>query len=219
MIDDMKLQQFVMDELSFEPSVDAARVGVSVRDGVVVLSGHVDSYVEKFAAERAARRIKGVKAVAQELEVRLPSDRKTGDDEIAARALKILQWDTFASADRIAVKVEHGVVTLSGEVEWGYQRVAAEDDMRKLGGVKDVINVIVVRPRVSADDVHTKIRAALERNADVGADAVTVTVSGGKVALSGKVTAWTELDTIERAAWSAPGVTQVDNKIKILSRP
>jgi osmotically-inducible protein OsmY len=218
MNDDLILQQRVADELAFEPSVNAAHLGISVREGVVSLTGHLDSYAEKFAAERAVRRVKGVKALVQELEVRLPSDRKTGDDEIAARALKILQWDTLVPPDRIAIKVERGVVILSGEVEWRYQRAAAEDDVCKISGVKDVINDILVKPRVTADDVRAKIRAALERHADVEAQTVGVTVTGGKVALSGKVTAWTELDAIERAAWSAPGVTQVENRIEI-SRP
>lgn len=218
MSDDLELQQRVMDELDFEPSINAAHIGVSVRDGVVTLSGHVASFVEKFAAERAARRVKGIKAVAQELDVHLPTDRKTGDDEIAARAIKILNWDTVVPRERVTIKVEHGIVTLGGEVDWNYQRTEAEYDMRKLTGVKAVINNILVKPNVRTEDVRAKIRAALERTAEVEANNVTVTVSGSTVTLAGKVNAWTEREAVERAAWSAPGVTQVVDRIE-LARP
>jgi osmotically-inducible protein OsmY len=216
MKDDLLLQQRVIDELEFDPSVDAAHIGVSVRGGVVTLSGHVDSFAEKFAAERTVRRVKGVKAVAQELEVRLPSDRKTADEEIAARAVKILSWDALVPNGRIAIKVEHGVVTLRGEVDWQFQRAEAEYDVHKLGGVKAVINDITVTAKVHPGDVHAMIRDALERNAAVEAGNVTVSVAGGKVTLGGKVNAWTEREAIERAAWSAPGVTQVEDKIELV---
>jgi osmotically-inducible protein OsmY len=218
MKDDLLLQQRVIDELEFEPSVDAAHIGVSVRGGVVTLSGHVESFIEKFAAERTARRVKGVKAVAQELVVHLPSDRKTADDEIAARAVKILDWDALVPHDRITIKVEHGVVTLGGEVDWHYQRAEAEYDLRKLGGVKSVINAIAVRPKARSEDVHAEIRGALERNAEIEANNITVNVTGGKVTLGGRVNAWTEREAAERAAWSVPGVTQVEDEIE-LARP
>ncbi len=218
MKEDLQLQQRVIDELEFEPQVDAAHIGVSVRDGVVTLSGHVSSFVEKFAAERAVRRVKGVKAVAQELQVQLPSEAKTADDEIAARAVNILNWDALVPADRITVKVEHGIVTLGGQVDWHHQRAEAEYDVRKLNGVVAVINDIIVLPRASAEDVRATIRAALERNAEVEANNIAIGVAGGKVTLTGKVNAWTEREAIERAAWSAPGVTQVDDRIE-LARP
>jgi osmotically-inducible protein OsmY len=218
MNDDLRLQQRVTDELEFEPSVDPAHIGVSVREGVVSLSGHVSSFAEKFAAERAVRRVKGVKAVAQELEVRLPSDRKLADDEIAARAVRILNWDVSVPHGRVSVKVEHGVITLGGEVEWQFQRAEAERDVRKLGGIKSVVNDIAVVPSVRSEDVRATIRAALERNAEVEANKITVTVSGGKVTLGGKVNAWTEREAVERAAWSTPGVTQVEDDIE-LARP
>ena len=218
MREDLKLQQRVIDELDFEPQVDPAHIGISVRDGVVTLSGHVSSFVEKFAAERAVRRVKGVKAVAQELEVRLASEAKTADDEIAARAVKILNWDALVPHGRIAVKVERGIVTLGGQVDWHHQRAEAETDVRKLNGVVAVINDITLTPRIEAEDVRAKIRAALERNAEVEANNVTISVSGGKVTLGGRVNAWTEREAIERAAWSAPGVTQVDDRIE-LARP
>ena len=218
MNDDLKLQQRVIDALEFEPSVNAAHVGVSVRDGVVTLSGHIESYHEKWAAERVARQVKGVQAVAQEIEVRLPSDKKVADDEIAARAARILNWDVAVPHHRISVKVEHGIVTLGGEVEWHYQRAEAEYDVRKLGGVRGVVNDIVVMPNVRADDVRAKIRAALERNAEVEVNRIDIDVSGGKVTLKGKVNAWTEREAAERAAWAVPGVREVEDQIE-LGRP
>ena len=218
MDEDWVLQQRVTDELEFEPSVNAAHIGVSVREGVVTLSGHVESYVEKFAAERTARRVRGVKAIAQQLEVRLPFEHKTADDEIAARAVRMLDWNAAVPDGRISVKVEHGTVTLNGTVDWDYQRAAAEHDVRKLTGVKGVLNDIMVVPRANSDDVRAKIRAALERNADVEADNITVSVADGTVTLGGKVKAWTEREAAERAAWSAPGVRQVEDRIE-LTRP
>jgi osmotically-inducible protein OsmY len=218
MKEDLKLQQRVVDELDFEPQVDGAHIGIGVRDGVVTLSGHVSSFVEKFAAERAVRRVKGVKAVAQELEVRLPSDAKTADDEIAARAVKILNWDALVPDGRITVKVEHGIVTLGGQVDWHHQRAEAEYDVRKLNGVVFVINEILVVPPVEPADVRATIRAALERNAEVEANNVIIDVSGGTVTLGGKVNAWAEREAIERAAWSTPGVTEVKDRIE-LARP
>jgi osmotically-inducible protein OsmY len=216
MKEELQLQLRVIDELEFEPRVDAAHIGISVHEGVVTLSGHVSSFAEKFAAERAVRRVRGVEAVAQELEVRLPSEAKTADDEIAARAVKMLNWDALVPQGRITVKVEHGIVTLGGEVDWYYQRSEAEYDIRKLNGVMSVINEIVVAPKVEPEDVRAKIRAALERNAEVEANNVTIGVSGGKVLLGGKVNAWTEREAIERAAWSAPGVTQVEDRIELV---
>lgn len=218
MKDDLLLQQRVIDALEFEPSVDAAHIGVSVRQGVVTLSGHVDSFAEKFAAERTVRQVKGVMAVAEELEVHLPSDKKLGDDEIAARAMRLLHWDVAVPADRVTIKVEHGIVTLEGTVDWRFQRAEAEYDVRKLSGVRGVVNAIAVAPRVLTADVQDQIRAALERNAELEAHRVTITVTGGKVTLSGKVNAWTEREAIERAAWSVPGVTEVEDRIE-LGRP
>lgn len=218
MSDDMQLQQWVMDELAFEPRVDGAHIGVSVHNGVVTLSGRIGTYTEKFAAEEAVRRIKGVTAVAEELEVHLPSDKKTDDDEIAERAVRMLNWDVLVPHDSIRIKVERGYVTLSGDVEWHYQRTEAEKDISRLSGVKAVINDIRIRPAIRSENVEGRIRAALERNAAAEADRVFVKVSGTKVTLTGKVNAWTERETIERAAWSVPGVTEVDDQIG-LSRP
>ena len=216
MNEDLQLQKMVIDELEFEPSVKAAHIGVSARDGVVTLSGHVESYAEKFAAERAARRIKGVKAIAQELEVQLPFEHKTADDEIAARAVHFLDWDVAIPRGRISVKVEHGIVTLNGAVDWAYQRAEAEYDVRKLTGVKGVINDIMIVPRADIEDVRAKIRAALERNAELEANNITVSVADGKVTLGGKVKAWTEREAAERAAWSVAGVRQIEDHIELV---
>lgn len=216
MNEDLQLQKMVIDELEFEPSVKAAHIGVSVRDGVVTLSGHVESYAEKFAAERAACRIKGVKAIAQELEVQLPFEHKTADDEIAARAVHLLDWDVAIPRGRISVKVEHGIVTLNGAVDWAYQRAEAEYDVRKLTGVKGVINDIMIVPRADIEDVRAKIRAALERNAELEANNITVSVADGKVTLGGKVKAWTEREAAERAAWSVAGVRQIEDHIELV---
>lgn len=215
MSDELSLQQRVIDELEFDPAVNAAHIGVSVRGNVVTLTGHVESFAEKFAAERAARRVTGVAGVAQEIEVHLPVDKKTADDEIAQRAVKLLEWDVAVPLDAVSVKVEHGIVTLSGTVEWAYQRAEAEYDIRKLGGVKGVINAITVRAGVRAGDVREKLTAAFERNADIEAGGITVEVTDGKVVLGGTVASWYEREEAERAAWSVPGVTAVEDRIAI----
>lgn len=215
MSDDRVLQRHVMDALDFEPSIDAAHIGVGVRQGVVTLAGHVDSFAEKFAAERAAGQVKGVRAVVEEIEVRLASDKKLGDDEIAARAARLLHWDVSVPDERIAVKVEHGIVTLSGEVDWQFQRAEAEYDVRKLSGVRGVVNAITVAPKPCTADVRRQIRAALERSAAVEPDRTGVAVSGGRVTLTGKVAARHDREAVERAAWSVPGVIEVENRIEL----
>jgi osmotically-inducible protein OsmY len=215
MIDDLALQEHVLDEVEFEPSVNAAHIGVTANKGVVTLTGFVTSYAEKLAAERAARRVKGVTAIAQEIEVRLPSDTKRADDEIAARAVNILHWQVGLPADRIMVKVERGIVTLSGEVEWGYQKSDAEAAIHKLTGVVGVINQIRIAAPVHAVEVRDKIQKALQRSAELDAYGITVQTQGSKVVLTGKVRAWYERDIAERAAWSAPGVTVVEDHLMV----
>ena len=180
----------------------------------MTLTGFVSSYAGKRAAERATRRVSGVKAIAQEIEVRLPSEKKTADPEIAKRAVDILKWHGLP-ADQIRIKVEKGIVTLDGEVDWQFQRKEAENAVHHLSGVVGIANLIRVsaRPQVSA--IKEKIQSALRRNAEVDATHVTVRTEGGKVILGGTVHAWYEHDLAEQAAWSAPGVTEVQNHIEI----
>ena len=182
---------------------------------MVTLTGFVASYAEKTMAERAARRVKGVKAIAEEIEVRLPSDTKRADDEIAARAIDILKWQVGVPADRIKVKVEKGVVTLTGEVDWQFQRTEADHVVHKLSGVFDVLNQIRVASPIHAIEVKEKIERALRRSAELEAARITVETEGSRVILKGRVRAWYERDIAERAAWSAPGVTEVLDRMTI----
>jgi osmotically-inducible protein OsmY len=214
-MNDRILHQMVLDELEWDPRFNAAHVGVAVENGVVTLTGHVGSYAEKVAAETAAKRVAGVRGVAQEIEVRFPSDRKTADDQIVRRALDILAWNTTIPEDKISVTVQDGWVTLSGDVKWGYQRHDAEHAVRQLSGVKGITNAIRVSQGASAPDVKDRIEKALKRNAETEANAIRVSVSGGKVTLEGKVKAWYERDLAERTAWSAPGVTTVEDRISV----
>ena len=215
MVSDLQLRQNVLDELEFEPSINAAHIGVTANKGVVTLSGFVTSYAEKASAERAARRVKGVKAIAEEIEVRLPSHTKRADDEIAARAVDILKWQVGLPAEHIRVKVEKGVVTLTGEVDWQFQKTDADHVVHKLSGVIDVLNQIRVSSPVQAVEVKEKIEKALQRSAELEASRITVETEGGRVILKGRVRAWYERDIAERAAWSAPGVTEVLDRLTI----
>lgn len=214
-MDDISLRQDVLDELEFEPSLDAAHIGVAVEDGVVTLSGHVSSYAQKIAAEKAIQRVHGVRAVAEELQVRYPNDKKVADDEIAQRALAIIAWDATVPDNQVKVKVEKGWVTLSGEVGWQYQRGAAEQAVRKLSGVRGVTNLLAVRPQIEASDVRRHIEGALKRSAEVEAEGIRVQVEGGKVKLTGRVQNWHERNVVERAAWAVPGVHSVDDQLVI----
>ena len=212
---DSSLQQAVLDELNWQPSVKAANIGVTAKDGVVTLTGHVGSMAEKWAAERAVSSVFGVKAVAEELEVRYPFEKKEDDADIAQRALQVLSWDIEVPNDKVKVKVEKGVVTLSGNLEWYYQRSAAEADLRKLPGVIGLNNDILIKPRVQASNVRDQIKAALKRRAQIEADHITVTTDGSKVTLGGKVNTWYERRLAESTAWEAPGVTQVENRLTV----
>jgi len=213
---DITLRQNVLDELEFEPSLDAANIGVAVEDGVVTLTGHVGSYAEKVAAEHVVQRVRGVRAVAQEIEVRYAADKKTADDQIAKRALDIIAWDTTVPEDKVMVKVENGWITLTGEVAWQFQRTAAEHAVRRLTGVVGVTNLMTVRPHVDAAGVKHRIEDALKRNAELEAGAIRVNVVGGKVTLEGNVRAWHERAVAERAAWAAPGVNAVEDHLTVV---
>lgn len=213
---DRQLQQYVQDALDWEPSVDAAEIGVSVENGVVTLRGDVKSYSERATAERVTLGVYGVKAVANELEVRLRDGQQRTDSDIAQSVLSALQWNTQVPENRITVSVSSGWVTLKGRVDWQYQRSIAESVVRDLIGVRGVTNSISVEPHVSAADVKTKIEAALKRSAEIDARRINVAVSDSKVTLTGNVHAWFERDEARRAAWSAPGVKNVEDRLAVV---
>lgn len=213
---DSELQEDVMSELEWEPSVEHADIGVSVHDGVVTLNGFVKSYAEKQAAERAAQRVSGVKAIAEEIKVRYPSDTKNADHEIAKRILDLFSWSALIPDDKIGVKVENGWVTLTGTVDWQFQSMEAKKAAGKISGVVGITNRVQVRQRPTTSDIHRRIEAAFDRQADLDAAAVTVALDGGKVTLGGRVKAWHERQVAERAAWAAPGVTAVEDHIIVV---
>lgn len=211
---DSELQRDVLDELAFEPMVDHAHIGVAAKDGVVTLTGHVPNYAQKMAAERATARVNGVKAIAEEIEVRFASDPKTTDPEIAERILQLFRWDVMVPDSRIQVRVEHGWVTLNGDVEWNYQKRAAQTDAGRITGVKGVSNWIEVKQsEPAAFEVRDRVKAAIKRQSALDASAIDVSVSGHTVKLSGAVHGWNERKVAERAAWAVPGVTKVEDEI------
>jgi osmotically-inducible protein OsmY len=214
---DEEIQQDVLRELKWEARVQPNEIAVAVKDGIVTLAGWVDNYTKKWAAERAAHRVRGVKAVANDIEVRLPIDAQRTDADIAAAAVRALEWDAFVPPDKVEVTVSKGWVTLRGEVEWEYERRAAERAVRKLTGVRGVTNLISVRPRSSPspEELRRRIEEALVRNAETDAERITVEVQGDKVILRGTVRSWVEREEAERVAWSAPGVTSVENEIVV----
>ncbi|NTJ09396.1 BON domain-containing protein [Rhizobium lusitanum] len=214
-MDDIALRQNILDELEFEPRVDAADIGVVARDGIVTLTGHVGTYAEKDAAEKAVRRVKGVRAIAQEMDVRILGPRRTDDDDIARRAVKMVDWNISIPKQMVQIRVCKGVVTLTGKVEWQYQKNAAAAAVRDLAGVVGVSNLIDVVTGISADDVKRRIENALERDAELEAQAIRVDVSDGKVTLKGNVRTLSERRAAERAAWSAPGVHTLDDQLSI----
>lgn len=213
---DAELQRDVMDELRWEPSINAAEIGVAVKDGVVTLSGHVENFYEKWVAERAVLRVSGVMAVAEELEVRLTASNERTDEDIARSVLNSLEWHTLVPHNRVKVMVEHGRITLEGEVDYQYQKRIADEAVHHLTGVKAVVNRITVKPKVKPAKVKEEIKKALERNALLDAQNIQVEARGDKVILRGSVRSWAERQDAESAAWAAPGVSDVDNRIKML---
>jgi osmotically-inducible protein OsmY len=214
MSDDKHLKQAVLDELQWEPSVNAAHIGVAAKNGVVTLMGHVENFAEKSAAEKAARRVNEVRAVAEEIEVRLPFNVKHGDEEIASAAANRLQWDSAFPNGSVKAKVEKGWVTLTGQVDWRYQQDAAENDVRRLWGVIGVSNEIAIKPKPNASNIRDNIIVALDRSWFDPAK-VNVNAQGGKVTLTGTVESWYERDEAGSTAWAAPGTTSVQNDLTV----
>jgi len=212
---DLELRRAILDELEFQPHIDARSIGVAIKDGVVCLTGHVSTYAEKFAAERAVKNVKGVKALAEEIEVRVPGEQDVSDEVIAARCVDVLHWNSAVPDERIQIEVQQGWVTLEGEVDWQYQREAAESTVRKLTGVVGINNFLVVRPKATAADIKAKVEAAFSRNAQLNARQIRVSVEGTSVKLEGHVHFWVERKAAENAAWAVPGVSRVDNHLLI----
>jgi osmotically-inducible protein OsmY len=213
---DAQLQADVIEELKWWPNVNAANIGVAVKNGIVTLTGHVEHYAEKVAAEEAAKAVYGVRGIANDIDVRVPGSGKRTDTEIAEAALNALKWDFEVPEDRIKVVVKDGWVTLEGTVDWEYQKKAAERAVRYLMGVVGVTNLIKVKPAVKSVDIKAKIEDAFRRQANLDARRINVTTNDGEVILTGSVSSWAERDAAIAAAWSAPGVTSVKADIAVV---
>lgn len=212
---DSQIQKDVMDQLSWEPYLNAAQIGVAVKNGIVTLSGQVDTYSKKLIAENAAKKISGVKAIAEDIQIGVSPVYNKTDAEIAEAVLNALKWHTAVQEDKIKIKVEDGYVRLEGEVEWDFQRKNAASAIENLAGVRSVINLITVKPKVSSSDIEEKINEAFKRSATIDAGKITAEVIGNKAILRGKVRSFAEKEDAENAAWFAPGITSVDSKIEI----
>jgi osmotically-inducible protein OsmY len=212
---DEAIQTDVLEELKWDTRVRPNEIGVAVKDGIVTLTGWVDSYLKKMAAEEAAHRVPGVKAVVNEIEVRLPGSAERTDHDLAKAVLNALRWDAAIPTGKVDVTVSQGWVTLKGEVEYAFQKRDAERAVQHLAGVKGVTNLIVVKPPVSPTDLKQQIERALIRNAETDARRITVEVEGSKVILRGTVRSYAEKQAAEDTAWASPGVTEVDNHIMV----
>lgn len=214
-MNDLDLRDLVLEELEFKPDINAASIGVTVQDGVVTLSGHVNSYAQKVSAERTVKAMKGVRGLAEEIEVRLNKLEGTADDTIASRALNIIAWSSDANVEGIKVTVQKGTVTLEGQLDWQYQKEVLEQAVWRLSGVVGVHNRITLKARADAVDIKRHIEDALKRSAEIQAEGIRVTVNGGVVKLEGKVHLLREREVVERAAWSVPGVSKVEDYLLI----
>lgn len=212
---DAQLKADIERELEWDTSINSSNVGVAVNRGIVTLSGHLDTYAEKYAIERAVQRVEGVQAVAIELDVKLAPDHKRSDSEIAQAIETAFKWHVFVPGDRVRVKVERGWVTLSGEVDWEYQRSASEKTVRPVTGVVGVTNQITLKAQIPPVDIRNRITEALKRHAEREAKNVEVSVNGSVVTLRGKVDSWPDRMAAQGATWSAPGITQVVNELRV----
>jgi len=212
---DSTLKQRVLDELRWDPKIDAAHIGVTANHGAVALTGHVNSYPEKLAATEAAKRVWGVKAVADDIEVHLPTEHRTDDVNIAQKIAGILEWAVSIPKNAVKAKVRDGIVMLTGSVDWNHQRAHVVQQVQHIAGVTAVVNSIDIVGQPAPEDIKEKIEAALKRNSQHEATQIVVSVSDDTVTLEGKVKAFYERDLVQRAAWSAPGVQNVVDKIHI----
>lgn len=215
---DLDIQQDVMAELLWEPGLRAAEIGASVKNGVVILSGIVDSYYKKVIAEKAAKKVAGVKAVAEEIQVRVPGSRHCSDLDIAEAVVNALKWNSTVDEEAISVKVEKSGVTLEGEAEWNFQKESAQKAVENLMGVTSIVNNIRVKNKVTMDDLQNKIGEAFLRSATLDADKIKIEVKGDKVTLSGTVRSFAEKKDAERTVWGSPGVMQVINNLEVNSQ-
>jgi osmotically-inducible protein OsmY len=212
---DQEIQNDVMDELKWEPFLTASEIGVAVKNGIVTLSGTVDRYAKKIAAETAAKKVNGVKAVAEDIEVKLGTSSKKNDTEIAEAAIIALKWHSAMQENKIKISVENGWVTLEGDVDWEFQRNSAKYMVENLIGVVGITNNIKIKTVVAGTDVKRKIASAFHRSATVDSEKINITLDGTKVILSGKVRSFAEKKDAENAAWLAPGVNSIENKLEI----
>ena len=212
---DNALREYVIAELADEPALNAAEISVSAKHGIVTLAGYVNTYTQKWLAEKTVKRIYGVKGLAIELEVRLPPFARRSDPEIAEAALNALRWNSAVPQNLITLSVEQGWITLDGSVDWKFQKDAAEHAVRDITGVNGVTNLLVIKPRATPADVKQRIETSFERNAILDARHIDVRTQAGKVILSGKVRSWAELEEAQRAAWGVPGVCEVENDLLV----
>ncbi|KTS03056.1 ornithine aminotransferase [Methylobacterium radiotolerans] len=213
-MDDITVRRHVLDELEYAPMVDAAQIGVAVDDGVVTLTGHVRNYAEKGIAERVTLRVRGVRAVIERIEVRYPENPRVGDEALAERCARVLEWDVQIPERSVSLKIEKGCVTVEGCVPYYHQKAAVDEALRRLAGVTDIVNLITVKPPVQPTEVKDRILAALRRSAR-DPDTIRVHVDGDRVILDGCVDVWSERKLAERAAWSAPGVRAVEDRLTL----
>jgi osmotically-inducible protein OsmY len=212
---DLEIQKDVLDELKWEPFLSASEIGVTVKNGIVTLSGSVDSYLKKTGAEKAAKRVSGVKAVAEDITVRYPGSLIKTDSEIAESIVNSLKWHSALNEEKIKIRVEDGIVTLDGEVNWEFQRNSAVTQIQNTIGVKRIINNITIKSSIVPKELKLKVSNAFHRSATLDAEKIDVEVQGSKVILKGKVRSWAEKNDAENAVWSANGIERVDNRLEI----